>query len=278
MNDEKNVETKTITSIVGQTINVNLQSMSGSTGYTWQISSLSGINLVSAEIIPGSMIVPTNYIFNFFAVKTGTGKVEFNLIAPWRPEEPAQTIIYEIVIKEKEKTPSEDIESAMKNTGFTSSNINNPYMPYGFPADFANAQILKYGIPTVKYGISCIQQKDIPDQSWVYYGIPCVQSSQANNNIPDPRVYYGFPCVQSSQANNNIPDPRVYYGFPCTQSAQADNNIPDPSWVYYGFPCTQNTQANNIKPNPWVYYGFPPYGFPPYGFPLYGMPPIKGFC
>ena len=162
---------------VGQPVQVILQSMVGSTGYGWQLTSLTeGLGLMSVDIRPiRSGIAPVNHIFNFLALKVGTCKVQFQLIAPWKTAEPAETVEYEFTIKAKEKNAADDIAAAMKGSGFV-------------------------GAPVVNVGAeACAHPME-------YYGIPCVSGAGmgAQTVVPD----YGIPTME--------PGCYLKYGFPTT--------------------------------------------------------------
>lgn len=85
---------------VGQTLQITLQSMVGSTGYGWYLSKLDGgLALSSAHIQPSAPgIAPVTHTFNFLAVEAGTFNLRFDLIAPWMPGDPGETKSYKVTI------------------------------------------------------------------------------------------------------------------------------------------------------------------------------------
>ena len=94
-------EPKKIEAIVGQPVQVILQSMAGSTGYSWYLKHLDGgLALSKACAAPsGPGIAPVNHVFEFLATKEGSFSIVFDLIAPWRPGEAADTETFEVEIK-----------------------------------------------------------------------------------------------------------------------------------------------------------------------------------
>ncbi len=137
-------EKKQIELVVGQPVQITLQSMAGSTGYSWFLTKLSGglalsdTTSVPTATVPGQ-IAPINQIFSFLAISKGTNEVEFSLIAPWRPSEVQDTEVYQVTIKEPEKTAAEEIESAMKGREFISASAVN----------VGAAGVIKYAAPMV---------------------------------------------------------------------------------------------------------------------------------
>ncbi len=145
-------EKKQIDVVVGQPVQITLQSMVGSTGYSWYLTKLSGgLGLSHTASVPSSavpgQIAPTNQIFTFLATNKGTCDLEFDLIAPWRPDEPGDTEIYKVKIEAPKKTAADDIASAMKGREFISASAVN----------VAASDVIKYAAPmehpTLKYGV-----------------------------------------------------------------------------------------------------------------------------
>jgi hypothetical protein len=137
------METKKITASVGQPVQIKLQSMAGSTGYSWYLTELDGgLVLSSAIVVPTAPgIAPVNHVFDFLAEKAGSFKVVFELKAAWRPGEKADTEVFEVEISEKKKTPQEDIEAAMAGREFVKASATS------VGAQVENSQILKYAAP-----------------------------------------------------------------------------------------------------------------------------------
>ncbi len=158
-------EKKTIDVVIGQPVQITLQSMAGSTGYSWFLSKLTGgLCLSGVSVAPGvdpsgGAIVPVNQIFEFLATEKGAFEAEFKLIAPWRPEESADTISYAVTVTEPKKTAADDIEAAMKGRDFINASAVNigdstnviyaapmsqPVLKYAAPMSQA---VLKYAAP-----------------------------------------------------------------------------------------------------------------------------------
>jgi hypothetical protein len=180
--------------VAGQPVQVSLQSMVGSTGYGWQLTSLGeGMGLMTAELRPmGGAIAPVNHIFSFLALKEGTCKAKFQSIAPWKPEEPGETVDYEFRIKARDKTAADDIAGAMKGVGFV-----------GAPAVNIGAAVHTHPMHcTMEYGTwppQCPPDTKNPMAcTWVDYGCPPI----TKNPMACTYALYGCPPVdQGGQAH-----------------------------------------------------------------------------
>lgn len=108
-----------VTIEVGQSVDVSLESMMGSTGYGWELTALKGnINLVSMSVQPTSTrpIAPVIQIFSFRGVGEGSGKAVFVLTAPWKVEEPKKQVTYTFNVVKAEDADTDD---ALRLEGFT---------------------------------------------------------------------------------------------------------------------------------------------------------------
>ena len=230
--------TKKVTAIVGQPLQIVLQSSVGSTGYGWYLTALDGGLALYASCVhpstPGVYGAPSKHAFDFLAIKEGTFTVEFSLLAPWRLDEPAQTETYEIEIKVPAKTASEDIEEAMQSQRFTNAEAVSP--------ESASSIIMKYAspmIPTVlKYAAPMNMTMD-GSPPILAYAAPSVPSMAATCQPGDPcqatlppfTILYAAPMTQ----------PMPMYAAPAANQAQA---LSAPSNMLYAAPpAYRTTQA-----------------------------------
>lgn len=164
-------EPRKLTAVVGQPVQIILQSHVGSTGYGWYLTDLDGGLVLSDACVHPVSGVPgaaCNHAFDFLALKAGTFKVVFQMIAPWRPSEPAQTETYEVEISKPQKTPEADIEAAMKSAEFVGP----------------EATVGGVGRPTVlKYAAPMATTADIRGTTPTHLPCPPFQYTH-----PDPRV------------------------------------------------------------------------------------------
>lgn len=190
-----------ITMKIGQVVDVTLDSMAGSTGYGWELASLEGVNLCDITVVPPRAIGITQQVFSFRATAAGTGKASFVLAAPWKIEEPAQTVEYTFTVAEA----SED--DLLKLKGFTTqATVREPGTTIMYAAQaplgsFDNSideccsdecipQVMKYNSPPplgMKYNSPRpVMKYNIP-QPVMKYNIP-----QPTYNIP-PMMRYNYP-------------------------------------------------------------------------------------
>jgi hypothetical protein len=242
-------EPKKITAFVGQPVQITLQSMAGSTGYSWYLTTLDGgLALSCTTTAPtGPGIAPVNQTFDLLAIKDGTYKVVFELMAPWRPGESGDTAVYEIEISQTLKSAADEISKAMDGRAFTNAQAVNV-------GDAANASaVLKYAVP-MSYG----NAGTAPPQ--VIYAAPMVQA--ASLNAMTPQVVYAAPMAQSSPVAA-MTTPQVVYAAPMAQSspvaamtcpqvvyaapmAQASTMAAQPGQLGFADPATMAAQANMI--------------------------------
>lgn len=171
-----------LTAIVGQPVQIVLQSQVGSTGYGWYLTDLDGGLVLSDSCVHPVSSMPggaCNHAFSFLALKAGSFKVVFQMIAPWRPSAPAQTETYEVEISNPEKTPEADIEAAMKSSEFVG--------PEAVAGAVSGPTVLKYAAPmashVLKYAAPMATTTD-PLRTSVSH-LPCPPYHYTH---PDPRV------------------------------------------------------------------------------------------
>jgi hypothetical protein len=186
---------KTINAIVGQPVQINLQSMAGSTGYGWYLTKLEGgLALSSVSIVPTAPgIAPVSHQFSFIAITAGTFTISFSLLAPWRPDEEADNETYTVTITAPKKSAKEDIEAGMAGREF----LRAASATVGQPVSDVSA-VLKYAAPMVQ---------SVQPQSLIY-AAPMVQSVQPQSLI------YAAPMVQNVQPQSLI------YAAPMVQNVQ----------------------------------------------------------
>ncbi|WLE95779.1 MAG: protease inhibitor I42 family protein [Candidatus Electrothrix communis] len=205
-----------VTIEVGQSVDVSLESMMGSTGYGWELTALKGnINLVSMSVQPTSTrpIAPVIQIFSFRGVGEGSGKAVFVLTAPWKVEEPKKQVTYTFNVVKAEDADTDD---ALRLEGFTAPptatvrgaaasggtvmiyNVNTPTQPiYSVPID-----------PCFYYGV-CPPGDDCCNQPQPKYGVqpPCCEGDDCCCN-PPVTMKYNVPTMRY-----NVP-PMMRYNFP----------------------------------------------------------------
>ena len=235
-------DAKKITAFVGQPVHITLQSMSGSTGYSWYLTNLDGGLALSctntAASAPG--IAPVNQTFDFLAAKEGNYKVVFQLMAPWRPGESGDEAVYEVEVSPPEKSAAADISKAMDGKEFTNARMVNT-------GDAATASsVLKYAVPMSYGGLNTNAAAQ------VIYAAPMVQSAPIN--AMSPTVVYAAPMAQSSPSSVAAMFPTVVYAAPMAQSSPGSVAAMFPT-VVYAAPMMQAQQFNAAMPQ--VIYAAP---------------------
>ena len=230
-------ESKEIQAVVGQPVQIVLQSMAGSTGYSWYLSELEGGLVLSgtSTYATGTGISPVNQVFDFLAVKAGTFKVGFQLLAPWRPAEPGDTESYEVKIDAPKESAADDIEAAMNGRAFIPASAVNVGAQVATPAA---ATVMKYAVP----------MSSPTATSMMDYAAPMAQSAAASviyaapmTQIPNvfasqPQVIYAAPMSQSMLGNFAMTtQPQVVYAAPMVQSAVTAQNA-----ALYAAPMSQS--------------------------------------
>ena len=255
----------------GKTFVVELQSMRGSTGYGWCLSTLpEEVILIGTDETPAAPgIAPLIQKFYFGVVSAQQINIEikFILAAPWKLGEAADTYTAKVRIVpsnsgnfaaygENVNTPFFNANTPFFHANTPFFNVNTPFFhdasantvhAYGYPCGAQDTAAFKYGYPcgaqdtaALKYGYPC----GVQDTATLKYGYPCGAQDTAT-------LKYGYPCgVQDTAA--------VKYGYPC--------GVQDTAALKYGYPCgAQDTAA--------LKYGYPcgveeatkdarPYGFP----------------
>jgi hypothetical protein len=236
---------------IGQLIDISLDSRAGSTGYSWKLAFLDGIELVDMSIVQTSSQIGAleTQIFKFHCSQVGTGKVKFVLTAVWKQDPPIKEFEFEIQVGEAKKAD----EDSLKLAGFVSlpkATVGSPVTAlYNVLPSAGFDARLYYGVfpplgmdPRVYYGVFPPIGGGDPR---VYYGVCPSQSSG------DPRVYYGVFPSQSSG------DPRLYYGV-CPSQSNGDPrfyygvlpayNVSPPVYKYGVLPGTDNSAYRMTRP------------------------------
>jgi hypothetical protein len=252
---------KTVLAVIGQPIQISLQSMVGSTGYGWYLTSLDdGVALSSAVIVPTATgIAPVIHQFDFIATKTGTFKVQFQLLAPWRPGEPGDTELYVVTVSAPKKSAKEEIEAQMAGRDFIRASSVNLGQSMTEPST-----VLKYAAPmaqaapsmTVKYAAPMVQA---PQPQPIIYAAPMTRAQSGTLSAATMIAYAApvgptmvaatgmqsvDPCLQSQYLQQNAammqpyaapwPNTQLLYAAPMTASGQ--------------WPCSQPVQPMYAAP------------------------------
>jgi len=251
-------EKKEIQAVVGQPVQITLQSMAGSTGYAWYLSHLEGGLVLSGTSVcptePG--VSPLNHVFEFLAVKAGSFSVKFELLAPWRPADPGDSETYQVTISEPKRSAAEDIESAMQGKDFVPASAVNvgaqTGLKYGIP--ISTSSVVMYAAPiasaVVKYGVPMSCAAPV-----VEYAAPTAQSGAAMNVVPQTNILYAAPMVQSGAVTGVTPQSVVIlYAAPMTQMQNAMMAYPQ---VVYAAPMSQSSSVAMGAQQPLVVYAAP---------------------
>jgi hypothetical protein len=221
---------------VGQSVDVSLESMMGSTGYGWELTALKGsVNLVGISVQPTSTraLAPVIQIFSFRGVGEGSGKAVFGLTAPWKVEEPKKQITYVFNVV---KADDADTDDNLRLEGFTApptATVRAAGLPRALYAVNPPPQPL-YGVPTpipvysapldpcVYYGV-CPPGDDCCNQP--KYGVLPPGGSQPKYGIQPPPCVDDDCCAPPVVMKYNVPMMR--YNFPPAMRYNFPSNDPD---------------------------------------------------
>lgn len=255
---KKNEEEVTIEIEIGQVMDVSLESMMGSTGYGWELSVLNGqhVNLMGISVIPTSTraIAPVTQVFHIRGISVGKGRASFVLTAPWKIEDPIQSITYHINVIEAKKVAEDDlkIKGYIASPNASVRDPQNVIPPYAVQPPMPD-----YGIPCsdlwqrTYYGV-LPQNLGVADPR-LYYGICCAPAASDHSNL---RMYY---AVRTAPSALNVADPRFYYGVCC--APEIDECVNPPQAYKYGILPRPLYNVNS----PFAKYNIPPmmrYNFP----------------
>jgi hypothetical protein len=222
-----------VTIEVGQSVDVSLESMMGSTGYGWELASLKGnVNLVGISVQPTSTrpIAPVIQVFSFRGVGEGSGKAVFVLTAPWKVEKPKKEVVYTFNVVKAEDADTDD---ALRLEGFTAS----PTATVRAAASGGTVMLYNVNPPRALYNVN-------PPITTLY-----------NVNMPsiDPCFYYGVcppgdDCCNQPQQKYNILPPACVGDDCCNPPVILKYNVPMPPVVQrynipmmrYNFPSNDN--------------------------------------
>jgi hypothetical protein len=169
------IEKKTIAAEAGQSFVVSLESMPGSTGFSWALSRLETGLLLTGEDTQQHMSGGCGHVvqaFSFIAVKAGEFHLGFQLVRPWVPATPGREIDY--VVKVSAPAAGDELKASMGQFS-TQASLGDasccpPVAYYAvFPPPGAT-QVLKYGFPPnspnlLKYGMPPIVRYGFPPQA-----------------------------------------------------------------------------------------------------------------
>ncbi|MCU7923968.1 MAG: protease inhibitor I42 family protein [Candidatus Thiodiazotropha sp. (ex Dulcina madagascariensis)] len=198
---------------VGESFDIHLQSMQGSTGYGWYLSGLpEGVALLgvtASPVYPGPTVGPTRQTFTFVGLTEIESSLEFHLLAPWKPTEPADHKVFALFIGVE---PADELESEMGTGKFVARSahtVNMPaVIPYGFPDE---ASLRQEGIVFPLYGFPppgggpIVNVIESAENCVLKYGVP--------GGVADPShctLKYGFPVNLAEEAKDIL----IAYGFP----------------------------------------------------------------
>ncbi len=300
---------KTIDAVIGQPVQITLQSMAGSTGYSWFLSKLTGgLYLAGVSVVPGQdpsggAIAPVNQVFEFLAAEKGKFEVEFKLIAPWRAEETADTEVYVINITEPKKTAADDIEAAMKGRDFINASAVNvgdctnviyaapmsqPVVKYAAPM---SQTVLKYAAPmsqtVLKYAAPMSQpvlKYAAPmSQPVLKYAAPMALSTMVAYAAPvdTSTLCATDPCLTAGAADPCL----TMSADPCLTPATTDpcltreGQMAASTMIAYAAPVTATDPCLAQCPPVQTLYAAPmPRPFPLYAAPLSQASAAGGMC
>ncbi|MCG8636572.1 MAG: protease inhibitor I42 family protein [Desulfobacterales bacterium] len=265
-------DVRKLTAIVGQPLQIVLQSHVGSTGYGWYLSELDGGIVLSDSCVHPSSHMPgaaSSHSFDFLAVKAGSFKAVFQMIAPWRPSEPAQTETYEIEIKAPEKTPEADIDAAMKSDEFVG--------PKAAAGDTCGPTVLKYATPMASPVLKYAAPMASSTHPVLKYAAPIMveyAAPMAATAAPQETAPAHLPCPPYHYSH---PDPRILnpqvtilYAAPVT----AGGSHPQPM---YAAPIPQPHTVYPMYAAP-LHRAYPVYAAPPSVMPPYAAPYTSDGC
>ncbi len=249
---ERKSQVPVVNTVVGETFDITLQSMQGSSGYGWHLAKMPRCLTLLSErmepVFPERMIGPVRHIFTFVAVSPCKDCLEFSLLAVWKPLEVADTQVYEVSISKK-KADAKALESEIGSGKFVSgvSHMRHmqPVPPYGFPSitdENGDPTVhLLYGFPPPcpDYGFPQVIGTSDKDKCVLMYGVPWGMARKKEDCI----LKYGFPVAGGEKLENCF----VKYGFPPVVKYGC------PPVVKYGFPTKVVEDKNNCV----VKYGTP---------------------
>lgn len=225
-------EKKKISAYVGQPVQIKLQSMAGSTGYAWYLTKLDGgLALSSAVVIPTAPgVAPVNHVFDFLACTVGSFQVVFELAAAWRPGEAAETEIFEVEIKAKQKSAKQEIESALGGREFIHASVAN------VGAQVEPSHVLKYAAPmasSVPQAQACGPVAAVTPQTVILYAAPMTAGpatqaavpSQAGTLSAATMIAYAAPIGPSTMAVYAMHQADPCLQDPCLQALHAHRTL-----------------------------------------------------
>ena len=136
----------------GEVFQVPLSSMSGSTGYSWELATLPvGISVVEIETKTVDGIGPCIKIFYLRSFKDGKYEIKFELRRCWENEPNPKSEVVAITSSSEAESDS----NLLKMEGFvhpqSESFSAHPVVAYGVPTNQSGYRNLKYGMPPRMY-------------------------------------------------------------------------------------------------------------------------------
>jgi hypothetical protein len=215
MSEQEPSDLPVVKAAIGESFDIHLQSMQGSTGYGWYLSGLpEGVVLLgvtTSSIYSQPIVGPTRQTFTFVGLTTIESNLEFRLLAPWKPTEPADRKVFALYIG---KEQADELEAEMGSAKFVSRSaytVNMPaVMPYGFPDE---PSLRKHGIVFPLYGFPTtggepkVNVIESIENCVLKYGVPGGISDAEHCTLK-----YGFPVNLEQEAKDVL----IAYGFPPT--------------------------------------------------------------
>ena len=211
MVSEQNSQLPVVKAAVGESFEIQLQSMQGSTGYGWYLTGLpEGVALLSttsAPVHPEPMIGPVRQIFVFVGLREIKASLEFQMLAPWKPTEPADRKVYALLIGQVEDTLEAEMGAGQFVTRTSHMVHMSAVLPYGFPEDAVRHKGVVfplYGYPPPD-GRTAVNVIESAENCVLMYGVPQGIADREHCNLK-----YGFPVNLGEDAKDVV----IAYGFP----------------------------------------------------------------
>jgi predicted secreted protein len=228
---------------IGQAVDISLESMMGSTGYSWELTALEGcISLTGTEFLTTSTraIAPVIQVFRLRGKSLGTARAVFSLTAPWKMEKPLKEVTYLFTVTEVQSAPEENLrlegfvapaQVTIRTKGEEPSvrpyyGIHAPHDPCGCgcgcecgcsPDDCCSPQP-KYGVPIPQYGIQYEVKygvhPPVPHQVIPVYSVPldpCLCTPDSDECLCTPPQVMRYNVLPKMRYN--VP-PMMRYNFP----------------------------------------------------------------
>ncbi|MGE5341165.1 MAG: protease inhibitor I42 family protein [Candidatus Omnitrophota bacterium] len=141
--EEQNKQISVISTGIGTTVDIYLQSPVSSSGFIWCLSQMpDGLILIDSQrnpVLPEPADSPYRQIFTFSTVREGKFNVSFSLIQVWDPSRPADQTQVQINASADDADPPENLNTHLGRNRFAAVEAHmryaKPALPYGFPSN-----------------------------------------------------------------------------------------------------------------------------------------------